>query len=91
MNKIIILLFLIKVISLSPANGNKLFSHDASHRDFNSALVITVLKFSWEINENLGAGEPKFMYLMLKRGIHFMHLLLSPNSKALKITLLPLF
>ena len=54
MNKIIILLFLITIISTSPAYGHKLISHDDSHRDFDSALVIPDHKISWAIYENLG-------------------------------------
>ena len=57
MNKIIILLFLIIIISTSPAYGHKLISHDDSHRDFDSALVIPDHKISWAIYENLGATE----------------------------------
>jgi len=84
MNKIIILLFLITIISTSPAYGHKLISHDDSHRDFDSALVIPDHKISWAIYENLGASETKFYVFDAKEGDSFYASIVIPKLEGLE-------
>ena len=84
MNKIIILLFLIIIISTSPAYGHKLISHDDSHRDFDSALVIPDHKISWAIYENLGTNETKFYTFDAKKGDSFYASIVIPNLDGLE-------
>ncbi len=68
MRKILLLFFVLALISISPAFGHKLISHDDSHRDFDSALVIPDHKISWAIYENLGVEETKFYTFDAKKG-----------------------
>ncbi len=68
MRKILFLFFVFALISISPAFGHKLISHDDSHRDFDSALVIPDHKISWAIYENLGVEETKFYTFDAKKG-----------------------
>ena len=68
MRKILLLFFVFTLISISPAFGHKLISHDDSHRDFDSALVIPDHKISWAIYENLGVEETKFYTFDAKKG-----------------------
>jgi len=84
MNKIIILLFLIIIISTSPAYGHKLISHDDSHRDFDSALVIPDHKISWAIYENLGPTETKFYVFDAKEGDSFYASIVIPKLEGLE-------
>jgi hypothetical protein len=84
MNKIIILLFLITIISTSPAYGHKLISHDDSHRDFDSALVIPDHKISWAIYENLGASETKFYVFDAEEGDSFYASIVIPKLEGLE-------
>jgi len=84
MNKIIILLFLITIISTSPAYGHKLISHDDSHRDFDSALVIPDHKISWAIYENLGVSETKFYTFDAKKGDSFYASIVIPKLDGLE-------
>jgi len=84
MNKIIILLFLIIIISTSPAYGHKLISHDDSHRDFDSALVIPDHKISWAIYENLGVSETKFYTFDAKEGDSFYASIVIPKLEGLE-------
>jgi hypothetical protein len=84
MNKIIILLFLIIIISTSPAYGHKLISHDDSHRDFDSALVIPDHKISWAIYENLGPSETKFYVFDAKEGDSFYASIVIPKLEGLE-------
>ena len=84
MNKIIILLFLITIISTSPAYGHKLISHDDSHRDFDSALVIPDHKISWAIYENLGVSETKFYTFDAKEGDSFYASIVIPKLDGLE-------
>lgn len=84
MNKIIILLFLITIISTSPAYGHKLISHDDSHRDFDSALVIPDHKISWAIYENLGASETKFYVFDAEEGDLFYASIVIPKLEGLE-------
>jgi hypothetical protein len=58
--KKILFLFLIILVSSTPAYGHKLISHDDTHRNFESALKIPDHKISWAIYENLGQNEAKF-------------------------------
>ena len=71
MKKLFLLLFIAMIISISPAYGHKLISHDDSHRDFDSALVIPDHKISWAIYDNLGVGETKFYKFDAKAGDSF--------------------
>ena len=84
MNKIIILFFLLTIISTSPVYGHKLISHDDSHRDFDSALVIPDHKISWAIYENLGASETKFYTFDAKEGDSFYASIVIPNLDGLE-------
>ena len=84
MNKIIILLFLTIIISTSPAYGHKLISHDDSHRDFDSALVIPDHKISWAIYENLGPTETKFYVFDAKEGDSFYASIVIPKLEGLE-------
>ena len=84
MNKIIILLFLVTIISTSPAYGHKLISHDDSHRDFDSALVIPDHKISWAIYENLGVSETKFYTFDAKEGDSFYASIVIPKLEGLE-------
>jgi len=84
MNKIIILLFLITIISTSPAYGHKLISHDDSHRSFDSALVIPDHKISWAIYENLGVSETKFYTFDAEEGDSFYASIVIPKLEGLE-------
>ncbi len=68
MRKILLLIFVFTLISIPSALGHKLISHDDSHRDFDSALVIPDHKISWAIYENLGVEETKFYTFDAKKG-----------------------
>jgi len=68
MKKIVLVLFLIGIVSVSPVYGHKLISHDDTHRDFESALKIPDHKISWAIYENLGAKESKYYSFDAKHG-----------------------
>ena len=78
MKKLFLVLFIAMIISISPAYGHKLISHDDSHRDFDSALVIPDHKISWAIYENLGTNETKFYTFDAKKVIRFMPVLSFP-------------
>ena len=84
MNKIIILFFLVIIISAGPAYGHKLISHDDSHRDFDSALVISDHKISWAIYENLGVSETKFYTFDAKEGDSFYASIVIPKLEGLE-------
>ena len=84
MNKIIILFFLVIIISAGPAYGHKLISHDDSHRDFDSALVIPDHKISWAIYENLGVSETKFYTFDAKEGDSFYASIVIPKLEGLE-------
>ena len=71
MKKILFLFFII-LVSLNPAYGHKLISHDDTHRNFESALKIPDHKVSWAIYENLGQNEAKFYTFEAMRVTHFM-------------------
>ena len=84
MKKLFLLLFIAMIISISPAYGHKLISHDDSHRDFDSALVIPDHKISWAIYENLGANETKFYTFDAKKGDSFYASIVIPNLDGLE-------
>ena len=72
------------LISISPAYGHKLISHDDSHRDFDSALVIPDHKISWAIYENLGVEESKFYTFDAKKGDSFYASIVIPKLEGLE-------
>jgi hypothetical protein len=84
MKKLFLLVFVIMLISISPAYGHKLISHDDSHRDFDSALVIPDHKISWAIYENLGVEESKFYTFDAKKGDSFYASIVIPNLEGLE-------
>lgn len=84
MKKIIILLFVIAVISSSPAYGHKLIIHDDSHRDLGKALEIPDHKISWAIYENLGPNEEKFYSFDAKPGDSFYASIVIPKIAGLE-------
>jgi len=71
MKKIYFVIFLLILASTNQAFGHKLISHDDSHRDFESALVIPDHKISWAIYENLGTNEAKYYTFDAKKGDSF--------------------
>ena len=84
MRKILFLFFVFALISISPAFGHKLISHDDSHRDFDSALVIPDHKISWAIYENLGVEETKFYTFDAKKGDSFYASIVIPKLDGLE-------
>ena len=84
MRKILILFFIFTIVSISPAFGHKLISHDDSHRDFDSALVIPDHKISWAIYENLGVEETKFYTFDAKKGDSFYASIVIPKLDGLE-------
>ena len=84
MKKLFLLVFVIMLISISPAYGHKLISHDDSHRDFDSALVIPDHKISWAIYENLGVEESKFYTFDAKKGDSFYASIVIPKLDGLE-------
>ena len=84
MNKLIILFLILTVVSVSPVYAHKLISHDDSHRDFDSALVIPDHKISWAIYENLGASETKFYVFDAKEGDSFYASIVIPKLEGLE-------
>ena len=84
MRKILLLFFVLTLISISPAYGHKLISHDDSHRDFDSALVIPDHKISWAIYENLGVEEAKFYTFDAKKGDSFYASIVVPKLDGLE-------
>ena len=84
MNKLIILFLILTVVSISPVYAHKLISHDDSHRDFDSALVIPDHKISWAIYENLGVSETKFYTFDAKKGDSFYASIVIPKLEGLE-------
>jgi len=82
--KKIFFLFLIILISLNPAYGHKLISHDDTHRDFESALKIPDHKVSWAIYENLGKNEAKFYTFEANKGDSFYASIVIPKIEGLE-------
>ena len=84
MKKIILVIFALAMISTNYASAHKLISHDDSHRDFNSALVIPDHKISWAIYENLGTNEAKFYTFEAKKGDSFYASIVIPKIQGLE-------
>ena len=84
MKKIIIIFFVFAIVSISPAYGHKLISHDDMHRDFDSALQIPDHKISWAIYENLGTNEAKFYSFDAKQGDSFYASIVVPKIMGLE-------
>ena len=84
--KIILFLFLLLIaFSISPAaQAHKLISHDDSHRDYDSALVIPDHKISWAIYDNLGVNETKFYTFDAKKGDSFYASIVIPKLDGLQ-------
>ena len=85
MRKILFLFLFLIVLSISPvAHAHKLISHDDSHRDFESALVIPDHKISWAIYDNLGVEESKFYKFDAKKGDSFYASIVIPKLEGLE-------
>ena len=85
MRKILFLFLFLIVLSISPvAHAHKLISHDDSHRDFESALVIPDHKISWAIYDNLGVEESKFYTFDAKKGDSFYASIVIPKLEGLE-------
>ena len=84
--KIILFLFLLLIVfSIPPAaQAHKLISHDDSHRDYDSALVIPDHKISWAIYDNLGVNETKFYTFDAKKGDSFYASIVIPKLDGLQ-------
>lgn len=83
MKKILFLFFII-LVSLNPAYGHKLISHDETHRNFESALKIPDHKVSWAIYENLGESEAKFYTFDANKGDSFYASIVVPKIEGLE-------
>ena len=77
-------LFFIILVSLNPAYGHKLISHDDTHRNFESALKIPDHKVSWAIYENLGENEAKFYTFDANKGDSFYTSIVVPKIDGLE-------
>ena len=85
MKKILFLFLVLIVFSISPtAQAHKLISHDDSHRDYDSALVIPDHKISWAIYDNLGVNETKFYTFDAKKGDSFYASIVIPKLDGLQ-------
>ena len=85
MRKILFLFLFLIVLSISPvAHAHKLISHDDSHRDYESALVIPDHKISWAIYDNLGVNETKFYTFDAKKGDSFYASIVIPKLDGLQ-------
>jgi len=83
--KVIFLFLILIVVSISPfAHAHKLISHDDSHRDYESALVIPDHKISWAIYDNLGVNETKFYTFDAKKGDSFYASIVIPKLDGLQ-------
>jgi len=82
--KKILFLFFIILVSLNPAYGHKLISHDDTHRNFESALKIPDHKVSWAIYENLGENEAKFYTFEANQGDSFYASIVVPKIDGLE-------
>ena len=83
MKKIIVVFFLI-LVSISPAYGHKLITHDDTHTEFDSALQIPDHKISWAIYDNLGTNEAKFYTFDAKKGDSFYASIVIPKIDGLE-------
>ena len=84
MKKIMIAFFIFALVSISPAYGHKLISHDDMHTNFDSALEIPDHKVSWAIYENLGTNEAKFYSFEAKQGDSFYASIVIPKINGLE-------
>ena len=84
MNKLMIVIFFVTIVSMSPAYGHKLINHDDTHRDFDSALRIPDHKISWAIYDNLGANEEKYYSFDAKHGDSFYANIVVPKINGLE-------
>ena len=85
MRKIFLSLLILIILSISPvAHAHKLISHDDSHRDYESALVIPDHKISWAIYDNLGVNETKFYTFDAKKGDSFYASIVIPKLDGLQ-------
>jgi hypothetical protein len=82
--KKILFLFFIILVSLNPAYGHKLISHDDTHRNFESALKIPDHRVSWAIYENLGENEAKFYTFEASEGDSFYASIVIPKIAGLE-------
>ncbi len=83
--KIGILLAVILLLgTVNQVYAHKLISHDDSHRDFESALLIPDHKISWAIYENLGTNEAKYYTFDAKRGEEFYASIVIPKISGLE-------
>ncbi|MCH9658846.1 hypothetical protein K0U27_09205 [archaeon] len=83
MKKILVLFFII-LVSLNPAHGHKLISHDDTHKNFELALKIPDHKVSWAIYENLGENEAKFYTFEADKGDSFYASIVVPKIDGLE-------
>ena len=83
MKKILILFFVI-LVSLNPAYGHKLISHNDAHQNFELALKIPDHKISWAIYENLGENEAKFYTFEANKGDSFFASIVVPKIDGLE-------
>lgn len=72
------------VITASPAYGHKLISHNGTHTDFDSALLIPDHRISWAIYDDLGADETKFYTFDAARGDSFYAGIMVPKMDGLE-------
>ena len=84
MKKIYFMILMLVLISTNQAFGHKLISHDDSHRNFESALVIPDHKISWAIYDNLGVNEAKFYTFEAKKGDSFYASIVIPKIQGLE-------
>ena len=84
MKKIYFVIFLLVLASTNQAFAHKLISHDDSHRDYESALVIPDHKISWAIYENLGTNEAKYYMFDAKKGDSFYASIVIPKIPGLE-------
>ena len=84
MKKIILIVFVFAMVSTDYASAHKLISHDDSHRDFDSSLVIPDHKISWAIYENLGTDEAKYYTFDAKKGDSFYASIVIPKIPGLE-------
>ncbi|MGI9567544.1 MAG: hypothetical protein ACR2LL_11110 [Nitrosopumilus sp.] len=85
MKKVMIIIFVVAIdVSVNPAYGHKLISHDDTHRSFETALLIPDHKISWAIYENLGTNEAKFYSFDAKAGDSFYASIVVPKLEGLE-------
>ncbi len=82
--KKILILFFVTLVSLNPAYGHKLISHDDAHRNFELALKIPDHEVSWVIYENLGENEAKFYTFEANKGDSFFASIVVPKIDGLE-------